>query len=255
MIFGKVAQNHGQAGRHPAISASPEEGPFGVVIEQAIVPLEGVHVHFHLAGRPVDIFAVAGDAVGLGLEDGDHIHVINPQAGLGGVAVREEFPLALNGEVAIAAHPFAGVPGGVFPLMIGIAKSHFQGPLVAIHQVDLQGNGSEDGEVHVVVAVAFCVFLAKEGLKEVNQPVLQFLVVAAVGELDGVHPKAYHGIIRFVAASIGVGGLIARKVFSVVQRLGGEELLGYAVADGLDADVFGQVFEVLEGDSGSAGCA
>jgi hypothetical protein len=80
--------------------------------------------------------------------------------------------------------------------------------------------------------------------------------VGTVGKLDGVNPKAYHGIIHFLAAaSIIIGRLITRKIISIVQRIRGKEMLGNAISNGFHAYVFGEPFKAPEGELRSAGSA
>ena len=48
---------------------------------------------------------------------------------------------------------------------------------------------------------------------------------------------------------------MARKIISIVQRIGGKQLLRNTISDGFHADVFGEIFEFFEGDLRSSGSA
>ena len=87
MIGGKVAQCFSHAGGYPAIAAAPEEGHIGRVVEKAVGLLKFVKISDHLCGVAIEILFVAGGAIGLELKDREHIHVIDPEAGLIGETV------------------------------------------------------------------------------------------------------------------------------------------------------------------------
>ena len=97
MIGWQVAQHFGHSRGKPTISSAPEEGDVLSMMEQAIWLLKFVEVRDHLGRVAIKIFAVAGGAVGLKLQDGKHVHVVDPVAGLGGEAVGLRIlPLAIG---------------------------------------------------------------------------------------------------------------------------------------------------------------
>ena len=50
------------------------------MIEKAVLTLDFVEIEHHLLGCTVDIFSVARYMEGLGLHNGNHIHIVDPEA-------------------------------------------------------------------------------------------------------------------------------------------------------------------------------
>ena len=124
------------------------------MVEKSIVPLQRVYVHFHLPCRPVDILTVPCRPEGLCLQRGNHIHVVYPQACLGRVSVFEKSTLLLQGKVSVPSHARAAFTFRILPLVVRISQTHLQCPFISVQQVDFQGNGSENGKIHMVVTIA-----------------------------------------------------------------------------------------------------
>src|ERR1039458_1650442 len=102
MVGGEIAEHLGHAGGNPSVAAAPEEGDIGGVVEEAVGLLELVKIGDHFESVAIEIFVVAGGAVGLELQDGQHIHVVDPIAGLGGEAVGlRVLPLAVGPRLTI----------------------------------------------------------------------------------------------------------------------------------------------------------
>jgi hypothetical protein len=86
VVGGQGAQHLGHARGEPAVAAAPEVVDVGRVVEEAVGLLQLVEVGDHLVRVAVEVLAVAGGAVGLELQHGEHVHVVDPEAGLGGEA-------------------------------------------------------------------------------------------------------------------------------------------------------------------------
>ena len=94
---GSVRQHLGHAGGDPAVAASPEVLHVGSVEEEAVGLLQLVEIGDHLLRVAVEILLVAGGAIGLELQHGEHVHVVDPVARLGGEAVGlRVLPLAVG---------------------------------------------------------------------------------------------------------------------------------------------------------------
>ena len=87
MILGQRAQQLGHPGRDPAVAASPEKWDIRRVVKKPVRLLQIIQVHGHFKRCAVQILRVASRAISLHLGDGDHVHVINPIAGLNSEAV------------------------------------------------------------------------------------------------------------------------------------------------------------------------
>ena len=95
--------------------------------EEAVGLLQLVQIGNHLLGEAVEIDAVAGGAVGLKLQQGEHVHIVDPEARFGGEPVGlRVLPLAIRPPFAI----------GQILWILGLDG-------------DLQRNDAEDGVVHM----------------------------------------------------------------------------------------------------------
>jgi hypothetical protein len=56
------------------------------MIEQTVVQLEGVQIHYHFTGSTGNIFHILRNPVGLRLNGCYHKHIIHPQTGLPGIS-------------------------------------------------------------------------------------------------------------------------------------------------------------------------
>ena len=104
------------------------------MVEEAVGLLQLVEIGDHLFRVAVEIDAVAGGAVGLQLQHGEHVHVVDPEAGFAGEAVGlRVLPLAVGPVFAF------GQVFGIFGL-----------------DGDLEGHDAEDGVVDVMANGSAC---------------------------------------------------------------------------------------------------
>src|SRR6266700_1209542 len=87
MIRRQRAEKFGHASSDPPVAASPEKWRIGRVIKKSVRLLQLVEVYGHFEGRAIQIFRIPSRAIRLHLDEGDHVHIINPEARL----VRETF--------------------------------------------------------------------------------------------------------------------------------------------------------------------
>ena len=176
MVLRQVAQQFGHAGSHPAITATPVERNVGRMVEKAVGALQLVQVHRHLAGSTVYVLTVAGHLVGMRLHDGNHIHVVNPKAGLPRVAF--PCPLLLD-RFGIGRH---------FPLGVGIGQSQLFVSFVLRHPVEFQGQAAEHVQIHVVLDGQQSLLGSEEMLEAGLQQLDERLVLSGSSIFQGAVP-------------------------------------------------------------------
>ena len=186
VIVRQLAEQLGHATRHPAIAAAPEEGELGPVIEQAVGLLELVQVGDHFERGPVEVNLIAGGAPGLELEDRDHVHVVDPEAGFAGEALRR----------------------GVLPLLVGQLPAEIEVLRVLGADVQLQRDDAEDGVIDMALPgdQLLLSLFGPVGIVALDQGVGHGLVAGEFGEFQGGVPGGVFGVV-----DPGFGGNPARE--------------------------------------------
>ena len=162
-----------RAGGHPAIAAAPVEGRVGRVEEEAVRLLELVQVGDHRQGGAIEVPGLAGRAVGLDLDRGDHVHVVDPVAGLGGDAVR----------------------GRGLPLLVREAAAQLEEGRLLRLEVDLERHRPEHAIVDVGVRGDVLRALGRQERVELAyQPVPQVGVADELRERQGAVPGTDLGV-------------------------------------------------------------
>ncbi len=164
----------------------------------------------------VEILAVAGGAVGLELKHGEHVHVVDPVAGLGREAVE------VGGGEGCAGVVDAGLGG---PLAVGDGEAHLEVFGIGAGQVvgddgELERNGAEHGGVDVVAGGKAGGFgAAGEQRGEAGYEfVAEGVVVGELGEGEGAVPGADLGIVDGVFALERHGGEFFGESFADLLR-------------------------------------
>ena len=133
------------------------------MIEQAVGLLQLVQVGDHFERGAIQIDLIAGGAVGLELEDGDHVGVVDPEAGL-------------------ARKPFGR---GVLPLLVGQLLAEREVLRVLGADEQLQGHDAENGVVDVALPgdQLLLSLFGPPGVVALHQRVGHRLIVGQLGEL------------------------------------------------------------------------
>ncbi len=188
------AEQLGHPGSHPPVAAAPEKGSVGSVIKQSVGLLQFVEVSRHFERRPVQIDRLARGPVGLYLQRGDHIHVINPEA-------------------CLAAQP---IGDGLGPLAVGGFLAQIQILLLPGLDVQLERDSAEDGGVHAARHRRhFRAGRSQDRIESLDEPGGQVLVAGELGECQSAIPRAG------LRVNDGVGSHVRA----------GDEALGDALAD------------------------
>ena len=235
VVLGEHPQHLGHSDGHPPVAATPEVGGSGVVVEEPVGALDAVEVEHHLTRRAVDVLAVARNQIGLGLEVGDHEHVVDPESGLPRVAL---VGILLGfGELPVVLRVF-----GQDPLVVGVFHAQFEVAGIAVVLVDLQGHGAEDVEVDDVVRCGIEFRLevllgGEERFEALDQTGVERVVAGPGREPQGSEPGAdvgigdqRHLVFRVDVAPVGVRGL--------------EIAFGQPDADLFGLAALGEVFQV-----------
>ena len=146
------------------------------MIEQAVGPLQLVQVGGHFERGAVQVDLVAGGAVGLELEDGDHIRVVDPETGFAGQAIGR----------------------GVLPLLVGQLLAEREVLRILGADVQLQRHDAEDGVVDVALP-GDDLLLSLFGPPRVvalDQRVGHRLIVGQLGELERGVPGGILGVMN-----------------------------------------------------------
>ncbi len=156
------AQQLRHAGGDPAVAAAPEKRRVGCMEEQPVRLLEAVEICRHGPGGAVEVHGIAGRAEGLGLQQRDHVHVVDPIPGFGGDAVGR----------------------GCRPLRVGEPPSERKVFGFPRHPGEFERDGAEDAVVDVFALGEMpCVVGEEQGIELLDQAGLQ---VAVAGQLrDG----------------------------------------------------------------------
>ena len=205
---GEVGEDLGHAGGEPAVAAAPEEGDVFGVVEEAVGLLKAVEVGDHFFGVAVEVLLVSGGAIGLELQHGEHVHVVDPEAGLGGKAV--------------------GL--GILPLAVGPADTFLEKLGVFGLDGDLEGNDAEDGVVDVVAEgdAGLIVAAGHHRLEAGDEALAEVVVVGELGVGERAIPGTDLGVVERRGVLVGAG----------------DEVLGEAFADLLGGGSGGPVVEV-----------
>ena len=222
VVLREHAEHLGHADGHPSVAASPEEGRSGVVVEKPVGALDAVEVERHLTGGAVDVLFVARDQVGLGLQVGDHEHVVDPQPRLPRVSLVGVF-LRL-GELLVVLRVLRQLP-----LSVGVFHAQLQVFRVVVALVDLQGHGAENVEVDDVVVLGEEVGLqvllrGEQRLETLHEPGVEAVVAGSGREPQRTQPRA----------DVGVGDqrdLVFRIDVAPVRMRGLEVAFGESHAD------------------------
>jgi hypothetical protein len=227
MVGGERAQHLRHAGGKPAVAATPEVLHVGRVEEEPVGLLQAVQIDDHLVRIAVKIFAVAGGAVRLQLQHGEHIHVVDPEAGLGRETVLHQRVVHILRQLG------RGVGSQRPPLTVGPPLADFEILRVIDGQAlgldgDLQWNDTEDGIIDVMT------LRRKAGLgtarhqrrKLRNQRIAQRVVMGELREGQRAIPGAHLGIADNDHPSGRSGGIGN----GLPQRIR-DEVLGERLAD------------------------
>ena len=155
------------------------------MVEEAVGLLQLVEIGDHLLCVAVEILLVAGGAIGLELQHGEHVHVVDPVARLGGEAVGLR----------------------VLPLAVGPPLAFLEKLLVLGLTGDLERHDAEDGVVHVA-ADGTALGLGAAGhqrLKLLDQLIAQSGVVRQLGELQRAVPGADLGVVDGLGVLVRAG--------------------------------------------------
>ena len=213
-------------------------------LRRSLLELQLVEVEAHFLGRTLDVLAVARGAIGLTLDGDDHVHVVDPEARLRRVALVPEALLHLQrGGMTFLERALARGR----PLRVGIAVAFREAALVAVEEIDLIGNRTEDRVVHVIRTRTALVLRAagEEVVIEANQFLLHRLVAPEARTFEGVHPDAHHGILHVLSAAIALVVVAVALVAGRTVALGAcaQELLGHAAAHQRRVGVHRQILE------------
>ena len=189
-------QHLGQPDGHPSVAACPVERCVGRVVEEAVGPLQFVEVFHHFVRGPVDVLAVARGAIGPGLDYRNHVHVVDPHAGLPGVALSCEPFLALLGF------------SRQFPLRVGIGESHrlvvlFRGE----RRVEAERQGAEHVEIYVVLGWNVLFVVCQEAVEAFLHLADDDVVAHGPSPHEGAVPGAYLVVAQVLR--VAPGGVLA----------------------------------------------
>lgn len=194
MIIGEDGEEFGHADGEPAVAAAPVVGGVGGMEEEAVGLLEGFEVGEDFFGVAIAVGFVAGDAVGLSLERGDHEHVIDPVTVEGGEAVGAE------------AGPF-GV-GGFFAEV----EPAFVFGLGAVLAVEFHGEDAEDGVIDVVGGGDEIGAGGEEDFVAFGEFVEAVLVLDLAGEAGAAVGGADLAVVHAAAGDVGLGEFTGEEV-------------------------------------------
>jgi len=194
MIGGEFAEEFGEAGGKPTVAAAPEMRSVGRVVEEAVWLLQFVEVGDHFLCSAVEVFGVLGRAISLRLEDVDHVHVVDPVAGLRTQALRHE-----RLSVAVLSGLFFPIGGEVWigksPLAVGFPLAEGEVTCIFILDIDLKRHRAEDGEVDVDrVGNEIGLGGGEERVEAFNETIEEVGVVGQLGEGERTVPSADFGI-------------------------------------------------------------
>ncbi len=203
MIGGQGAQHFSHSGGHPAVATAPEERHVGRVIEEAVRLLQLVEIGRHLQRITIEILPVPGCAVRLQLQDREHIHVVDPEAGL----VRQAVGLR------------------IIPLLVG--------PLLTIREIfllvrlkaNLQRNGAEDVVIDVMPRrdVRFFSATGHDGIKLLDQLLGQIGVVRELSKRQRAVPRADFGVVNRRCVLVRAGHEVIGKALSQLPVVSGRQ--------------------------------
>ena len=244
-VLRQPVEDERHAGGHPAVAAPPHVLHVGRVVEEAlrraVLQLQLVEVEAHLARRAVDVGAPARRAERLALEDGNHVHVVDPEARLRRVALCPVGLLhLLRRRVALLDRPLAGRR----PLRVRIEAAHLQVARILVREVDLVGQRAEDRVVHVVGTRAAAVLgpPRQEVVEEADELRLAGPIAVKARTGERVHPEGDDGILHGAVPTVALVAVVALR--AVVLRARGEELVRHPPRDRPGVRALGQVAEV-----------
>src|SRR5215471_14332197 len=112
MILRKRAQQFRHSRSKPAIAPPPEEWDIRSMKEKTIRLLQLVEISSHLQRGAVEITTVAGCAECLHLQNGAHVHIVDPETGFRSQAALQ----------ALRLHSLANLNVGRQALPLGISE-------------------------------------------------------------------------------------------------------------------------------------
>ena len=181
----------------------------------------------------LDVGAVARRAVGLALEHGDHVHVVDPKTRLRRVPALPELLLLLARQGVALLHRAVA---GRRPLRVGVVVAEREVLRLLRAEVDLVGERAEDRVVHVVRTRAAVRELAarQEVVEEAHELLLAFPVATQTRAFDRVQPEGYDGVLHATLPAVALVAVVALRM--VVFGASAQELVGDARGD--DGGVF-----------------
>ena len=141
------------------------------MIEKAVRSLYLLQVHRHFSSGAVYILPVTRSQISLRLYGGYHKHVVNPYAGLPGIALPGiRFLLRL------------GIDRN-FPLGISILHSKVEVlPVAQLLHIDFKGDSTHHVIVYVHHAGKHILFCSKQGFEAFLQPLLHIFILHGFAE-------------------------------------------------------------------------
>ena len=207
-----------------------------MVVEESVGTLDAVEVERHLTGGAVDILLVAGYQISLGLQVGDHEHVVYPEPGLPRVALVGVF--FRFGQLLVVLRI-----RGQLPLSVGVLHAQFEVFRIVVALVDLQGHGAEDVEIDDVVILGEEVGLqillrGEQRFEALHEPGVEAVVAGSGGEPQRPQPGADIGIGH-------EGHLVLRVDVAPVRVRGLEVAFGEPYADLFGTASLREFFQVV----------
>ena len=221
-VLGQSVQHFGEAHSHPTVAASPIERHIWRMVEEAVGTLQLVEILHHLVCGAVDVLAVAGRAVGPGLDNRYHVHVVYPHTCLPRVA--------LSGEPFLA---FLGILGQ-FPLRVGIRESHL---LVALLSgeglVETQRQGAEHVEVHVILCGDVLLVIRQEVVEAFLHLADNHVVAHGASPHQGTVPGAHLVVAQVLRVAPGgvlaVDEVVGETTSYFLRRAAGRKVFQYII--------------------------
>ena len=179
----------------------------------AVLHLNLIEIQAHLLRGAINILPILREPVRLALKHRDHVPVVDPETRLTGVALAPPLHALLKRGLVVERRRIVLLR--LLPLHVGVLETERLRARVSVEDGDLQRDGTDDGEVHMLELRQHPCLLAEVRLERGDELLLAVLVARDPCALHCVDPKGDHRVVDVLSVAIAVLGISLRTLVAL----------------------------------------